>query len=60
MRHYEELVRKDVDVNEYDRLSTIKLRYKLRLRSTAFIAVLHFTVISETSTMSIHVIQKPR
>ena len=26
MRHYEELVRKDVDVNEYDKLSTIKLR----------------------------------
>ena len=26
MRHYEELVRMDVDVNEYDKLSTIKLR----------------------------------
>ena len=36
MRHYEELVRKDVDVNEYDRLSTIKLKIQIKVKEHCF------------------------
>jgi hypothetical protein len=36
------LIRKDMDVNEHERLSNITLRHKLKLSNSAFIAVLHF------------------
>ena len=47
------LVRKDMDVKEYERRSNITLRHKLKYRKSAFIAVLHFTVIGWSSTMRI-------
>ena len=45
------LLRKDMDVNEHERLSNITLR--LVQRDTAFIAVLHFIVTGESSTINI-------
>ena len=47
------VVRKDIDVNEHERLSNITLRHTLKKRNNVFIAVLHFTVIVVSSTMSI-------
>jgi uncharacterized membrane protein len=35
------LVRKNIDVNEHERLSNITIRYKLKKRNTVFIVVLH-------------------
>ena len=40
-----------MDVNEHERLSKITLRQKLKKRNMTFIAVLHFTVTVESSTM---------
>ena len=48
-----ELIRKDMDVNEHERLSKITLRHKLKLKNSTFIAVLHFIVTVGSSTMSI-------
>jgi hypothetical protein len=45
------LLRKDMDVNEHERLSNITLR--LVQRDTAFIAVLHFIVTGGSSTINI-------
>ena len=46
-------VRKDTDVNEYERLSNITLRCTLKERNSTFIAVLYFTVTEASSKMSI-------
>jgi hypothetical protein len=37
----QELVRNDKDVNEYERLSNITLKYKLKQRNIAYIVVLY-------------------
>jgi len=34
-----------MDVNEHERLSNTTLRHKLKLRNSAFIAVLHFCLL---------------
>jgi len=46
------LVREDIDVHEYERLSNITLIHKLKERNSTFIAVLHFTVTIWSSTLS--------
>ena len=47
------LARKDMYVNEHERLSNITLRPKLKQRNSAFIAVLHFKFTVGSSTMSL-------
>jgi hypothetical protein len=37
------LIRKDMDLNENERISKITIRHKLKKRSSTFIAVLHFS-----------------
>ena len=37
-------LKKDMDVNKYERLSSLTLRHKIKKRNSAFIAVLHFTI----------------
>jgi hypothetical protein len=38
------LVRKDMDINKHDRLSTITLKHKIKSRNTACIALLYFII----------------
>jgi hypothetical protein len=46
------LVRKDMDVNEHERLYNFTLRHKLKSDNT-FITVLHFTVTVRSSKIKI-------
>ena len=53
LRHQFVIVRKDMNVNEHERLFNIKLRHKFKQRNRTFIiTVLHFTVTTGSSTMS--------
>ena len=49
------LVRKDMNVNERDRLSnfTLKIKTQIKVKEHPFIAVLHFSVTVGYSIMSI-------
>ena len=49
------LIRKDVDINEHERLSNFILRHKLKYmqRNSTFISVLHFTIAVGSSIMNI-------
>ena len=46
-------LKNDIDANEHDRLSHFTFRHTLEQRNSACIAVLHFTVITRSSTMPI-------
>ena len=54
LTHQLPIVRKDMDVNEHERLSNITCRHKLKLkkRNSTLIAVLHFSVTVVSSIMS--------
>ena len=47
------LLKKDMDVNEHNRLSNIMLRHKLKNRNGDCIAILHFTITVSSSTLNI-------
>jgi hypothetical protein len=47
------LVRKDMDVSQYERLFNIELRNIIMQWNSEFGAVLHFTVTAGSSTISI-------
>jgi hypothetical protein len=52
------LVRKNMDVNGHERLSSFTNRHKFKQTNIAFIPVLHFTVTLGSLTMSKIHIQK--
>jgi hypothetical protein len=47
------ITKKDIDVNENERISKITLKTQIKLKEELFIAVLHFTVTIESSIMNI-------
>ena len=47
------VVRKNMNVTEHERLYNIRLRHRLKKRSSDFVDVLHFTVTIRSSIMSI-------
>jgi hypothetical protein len=56
-RHYGsiQLVRKDVVVNEYERLSNITLTHKLKLQNRVFIVIVNVPVTEGSSTNRIYI-----
>jgi hypothetical protein len=53
MKNNNLLIRKDMDVNEHERLSNCTHKTQTKERNRDFIAVLHFTVTVGSSIMSI-------
>jgi hypothetical protein len=53
MKNNNLLIRKDMDVNEHERLSNCTHMTQTKERNRDFIAVLHFTVTVGSSTMRI-------